>query len=94
MIIYTGTRQGTASGNADAARHYIAADLTAGAVVVDGIGHDGGIHGLAPARVAAQRGPLAGLLAAGLLVAAAREGDGGFRDDATAVVCRADEGQV
>ena len=71
----TATREGTAKDNADAAAAYTAADLTVGAAVIDGIGHEPGTSDIAPllaqtaARVAAQRGALPGLLSAALLVA-------------------------
>jgi PPM family protein phosphatase len=98
MIVYgIATRQGsTESGNADAARVYTSSDHVTAAAVVDGIGHDDQTHTLAPilaetaARVAAQRGPLAGLLTASLLVAdRGPEHDG---PDAVAVVARFREG--
>ncbi|WEH34476.1 SpoIIE family protein phosphatase [Streptomyces sp. AM 4-1-1] len=75
-MIRTGhaTREGTALDNADAAKVYVLADGTVGAVVIDGIGHGPYTSRTAPllaevaARIGAQRGPLAGLLTAGQLV--------------------------
>ncbi|MFH9403272.1 PP2C family protein-serine/threonine phosphatase [Streptomyces sp. NPDC017638] len=76
-MITTGhaTREGTAEDNADAARVYRLADGTVGAALVDGIGHGPRTSATAPllaetaARIAARRGPLAGLLTAGELIA-------------------------
>ena len=93
MIIGTATRQGTInSGNADAARTFTTANLTTAAALIDGIGHEGEVHTLAPvlaevaARVAAQRGPLAGLLSASQLMA--DRGPDIDGPDAVAVVAR------
>ncbi|GGR71061.1 MULTISPECIES: PP2C family protein-serine/threonine phosphatase [Streptomyces] len=76
-MITTGhaTREGTAKDNADACRVYRLADGTVGAAVVDGIGHGPRTSATAPllaetaARITARRGPLAGLLTAGELIA-------------------------
>lgn len=90
-MITTGyaTREGTAEDNADAARVYELAGGTVGAAVIDGIGHGPHTSATAPllaevaARIAAQRGPLAGLLTAGHLVA--DPGVDGEEADAVAV---------
>ncbi|WP_063775730.1 SpoIIE family protein phosphatase [Streptomyces odonnellii] len=86
------TREGTAQDNADAARVYVLADGTVGAAVVDGIGHGPYTSRTAPllaevaARIAARRGPLAGLLTAGELVA--DPGADGEEADAVAVAAQ------
>ncbi|MFF1957978.1 hypothetical protein ACFVWX_13430 [Streptomyces sp. NPDC058220] len=83
------TRVGTALDNADSARVYVLADGTVGAAVIDGIGHGPHTSATAPllaevaARLAARRGPLAGILAAAELVA--DEGVDGDEADAVAV---------
>ncbi|MFE9906431.1 PP2C family protein-serine/threonine phosphatase [Streptomyces achromogenes] len=93
-MIRTGlaTREGTAKDNADAAKVHVLADGTVGAAVVDGIGHGPRTSATVPllaetaARIAARRGPLAGLLTAGELIA-----DPGPTDeeaDAVAVAAR------
>ncbi|MFF2522258.1 PP2C family protein-serine/threonine phosphatase [Streptomyces liangshanensis] len=75
IITGTATREGTALDNADAARVYVLADGAVGGAVIDGVGHGPHTSTVAPllaevaARIAAQRGPTAGLLTAGLLVA-------------------------
>ncbi|WP_329390212.1 hypothetical protein [Streptomyces sp. NBC_01716] len=83
------TREGTALDNADAAKVYVLADGTVGAAVVDGVGHGPHTSATAPllaevaARLAARRGPLAGILGAAELVA--DEGADGEEADAVAV---------
>ncbi|MFE4373277.1 hypothetical protein ACFRMN_34580 [Streptomyces sp. NPDC056835] len=87
ILTGTATREGTDADNADAAAVYRLADGTVGAAVIDGIGHGPHTSRTAPllaqvaARIGAQRGPLAGLLTAGQLVAD-RGADG---DEANAV---------
>ncbi|MFD9072840.1 hypothetical protein [Streptomyces lasiicapitis] len=74
MTITTGSasREGTANDNADASTIYTLADGTIGAAVIDGIGHGPHTSRTAPllaetaARIAAHRGPLPGILTAGL----------------------------
>jgi len=93
-LITTGfaTREGTAADNADAAKIHTLADGTVGASVVDGIGHGPHTSATAPllaetaARIAARRGPLAGLLTAGELIA--DPGLDGEEADAVAVAAR------
>ncbi|MEV6079676.1 PP2C family serine/threonine-protein phosphatase [Streptomyces sp. NPDC052069] len=69
------TRQGTDGSNADGARVYESSSGVTAAAVIDGIGHAEDTVALVPAlaeaavRTAAARGPLAGLLGAGLLIA-------------------------
>lgn len=102
LTITTGlaTREGTAADNADAARTYTLADGTVGAAVIDGIGHGPHTSATAPllaetaARIAARRGPLAGLLTASELIADA--GADGEEADAVAVAVRMypDDGTV
>ncbi|MEV8053104.1 hypothetical protein [Streptomyces bacillaris] len=81
------TREGTAADNADACKVYRLADGTVGAAVIDGIGHGPHTSATAPllaetaARVTAHRGPLAGILSAGLLIA----DDGHDGEEANAV---------
>ncbi|MFI6484318.1 PP2C family protein-serine/threonine phosphatase [Nonomuraea sp. NPDC050663] len=95
MIKYgIATRQGsTDTGNADAARAYTSAQHVTGVAVIDGIGHDDATHAIvsvlaeAAARVAAVRGPLAGMLTAAQLVADRGPDDDG--PDAVAVAARA-----
>lgn len=85
----TATREGTAEDNADSARVHVLADGTVGAAVIDGIGHGPHTSRVAPilaevaARIAARRGPLAGLLTAGELIA--DRGPDGEGADAVAV---------
>lgn len=87
------TREGTALDNADSAKVYVLADGTVGAAVIDGIGHGPHTSRVAPllaevaARVAARRGPLAGLLTASELIA--DRGMDGEEADAVAVAARA-----
>lgn len=93
-MITTGyaTREGTAEDNADAARVYELASGTVGAAVIDGIGHGPHTSATAPllaevaARIAARRGPLAGLLTAAELIA--DPGLDGEEADAVAVAVR------
>ncbi|MEV0039346.1 hypothetical protein [Streptomyces sp. NPDC050804] len=93
-IILTGTatREGTAADNADAAAVYQLADGTVGAAVIDGIGHGPHTSATVPllaetaARIAARRGPLAGLLTASELIA--DPGADGEEADAVAVAAR------
>ncbi|MFF8412855.1 PP2C family protein-serine/threonine phosphatase [Streptomyces omiyaensis] len=76
MSIRTGhaSREGTREDNADAAAVHQLSTGAIGAAVIDGIGHGPRTSGTAPllaavtARTAAHRGPLAGLLTAGLLI--------------------------
>ncbi|MEU7051482.1 PP2C family protein-serine/threonine phosphatase [Streptomyces eurythermus] len=94
-MITTGlaTREGTAADNADSAKVHVLADGTVGAAVIDGIGHGPHTSRTAPllaevaARISARRGPLAGLLTAGELVA--DKGADGKEADAVAVAARA-----
>lgn len=91
------TRAGTAGRSGDAAAVHALADQTTAAAVVDGIGHSERVAAAAAllaevsARIAARRGPLAGLLTATELVA-----DPGVADepepDAVAVVAAWDAG--
>ncbi|MEV8600461.1 SpoIIE family protein phosphatase [Streptomyces griseoviridis] len=86
------TREGTAQDNADACRVYELADGTVGAAVIDGIGHGPHTSRTAPllaevaTRIAARRGPLAGLLTAAELIA--DPGADGEEADAVAVAVR------
>ncbi|MEO3978751.1 hypothetical protein [Streptomyces sp. CAU 1734] len=72
---WTATLEGTEGPSGDAAAVFTTADGTIGAAVVDLIGHEPGATDIArllaqaAARVAARRGPLAGLLTAAELVA-------------------------
>ncbi|WP_030569632.1 SpoIIE family protein phosphatase [Streptomyces aureocirculatus] len=74
ILTGTATREGTAHDNADAAKVYTLADGTIGAAVIDGIGHGPHTSATAPllaetaARISAHRGPLPGILTAGLLI--------------------------
>ncbi|MGW5677562.1 hypothetical protein ACWEV4_21175 [Streptomyces sp. NPDC003860] len=75
MTTAVATRQGTDSNNADASATFTAADGTLAACVVDMIGHAptaprvGVLCAESAARVGAQRGALAGILAAAAIVA-------------------------
>lgn len=68
------TRQGTAGPTGDAATIHTLSDRTTAAALIDGIGHSARVSRIAAlladvtARVAARRGALAGLLAAGELI--------------------------
>ncbi|MGW4028266.1 hypothetical protein ACWEFL_02920 [Streptomyces sp. NPDC004838] len=79
--IHIATRQGIASNNADAAARFTAADGTTAVAVVDMIGHApeapavGRLLAETAVRIGAQRGPLAGLLAAAMLIADPGAGD-------------------
>ncbi|MDX3017341.1 PP2C family protein-serine/threonine phosphatase [Streptomyces acidiscabies] len=92
ICIGLATCEGTALDNADAARVYRLADGTVGAAVIDGIGHGPHTSRTVPllaevaARIAARRGPLAGLLTASELIADA--GADGEEADAVAVALR------
>lgn len=86
------TRPGTANDNADSAAVFTASDGTVGAAVIDGIGHSPGTSDMSPvlaqtgARVAAQRGPLAGILSAAQLVS--DPGISGDGPDAVGIAAR------
>ncbi|MGW6455523.1 PP2C family serine/threonine-protein phosphatase [Streptomyces sp. NPDC055078] len=75
MQITTATRQGTDDNNADATAVFTSASGTTAACIVDMIGHAdsvptvGQLLAETAIRIGAQRGALAGLLAAGMLVA-------------------------
>jgi PPM family protein phosphatase len=77
----TTTRQGTGANNADASAVFVAVDGTVAAAVIDLIGHQANapfvarLLAEAAARVGAQRGPFAGLLSAGLMIADPGAGD-------------------
>lgn len=92
VTIGQASREGTAEDNADAAKVYALADGTVGAAVIDGIGHGPHTSTTAPllaevaARIAARRGPLAGLLTASELIA--DPGIDGKEADAVAVAAR------
>lgn len=95
----TATREGTDGSNADAVRTYASSTGTIGAAVIDGIGHSSDTVGLVPvlaeaaARTTAARGPLAGLLTAGMLLAD-RGPDGAGPNAVGAAVVLRPTGQV
>jgi protein phosphatase len=75
MLSVSASRRGTRRHNCDAVAVFTAADGTVAAALVDGIGNSTHVADVArlcaqtAARVGAQRGPLAGILSAALLVA-------------------------
>ncbi|MEE1735958.1 hypothetical protein PUR49_05440 [Streptomyces sp. BE147] len=93
------TREGTGGINADGARVYESSSGVTAAAVIDGIGHAEDTVALIPAlaeaavRTAAARGPLAGLLSAGLLIAD-RGPTGAGPNAVGAAVVRRPDGQM
>ncbi|KJS60664.1 SpoIIE family protein phosphatase [Streptomyces rubellomurinus] len=97
VVTGTATREGTVAPSGDAVTVHVHADGTTAVAVVDGIGHSFRVAAIAQliadvtARIAARRGPLAGLLTGTELVADPGAGDE-TEPDAVAIVAVAQPG--